>query len=64
MTEQTKLDSLMQAILTHQALEVIEVLYIEYVLAHKKGNKSLAAPLLGIDRRTIQRKFASRQSHD
>lgn len=57
---QKSLDALMQAVLTHKPLAEIEVLYIRYVLAHKKGNKSNAAPLLGVDRRTIQRKLSRR----
>jgi len=40
-----------------QPLEVVERLYIERVLHIAAGNKSLAARLLGLDRRTLYRKL-------
>ncbi len=38
-------------------LHVIETRLIEQALAHTKGNRTLAAELLGISRRTLQRKL-------
>jgi len=37
------------------SLEVLQRRYIEKVLAHTDQNKTTAAALLGIDRRTLQR---------
>jgi Fis family transcriptional regulator, factor for inversion stimulation protein len=39
-------------------LDVLESRYIDRVLARTHGNKTSAANILGIDRRTIQRLFA------
>jgi two-component system response regulator AtoC len=44
-------------------LEEVERRYVARVLEHTGQNKTLAANILGIDRRTIQR-LASRASHD
>lgn len=41
-----------------QPLEAVESQYIDLVLDFTSGNKSRAAALLGIDRRTLYRKLA------
>ncbi len=40
------------------SLEVIRVRYIRQALEHVRGNKTRAAELLGIDRRTLNRILA------
>jgi len=47
-----------------QPLDVVERLYIGRVLAIAGGNKSLAARLLGMDRRTLYRKLDGYQEND
>ncbi|MEJ5165685.1 MAG: sigma-54 dependent transcriptional regulator [Thermoanaerobaculia bacterium] len=40
-----------------QTLEEFEAKYIKYVLSHTKGNKSKAASILGLDRKTLRMKI-------
>jgi DNA-binding protein Fis len=44
-------------------LDEVQRRYIARVLAHTGQNKTLAANILGVDRRTLQR-FAARESGD
>jgi DNA-binding NtrC family response regulator len=43
-------------------LSTLERRYIDQVLARTKGNKTRAAKVLGIDRRTLNRMFARERS--
>jgi len=43
-------------------LETLERAYLDRVLAHVGGNRSAAARVLGIDRRTLLRKLAARRA--
>lgn len=53
--EKTPMVLLNDAIARRAPLREVAILYTRYVLQTFGGNKSHAAPALGIDRRTIQR---------
>jgi two-component system, NtrC family, response regulator AtoC len=45
-------------------MEVLERRYVDRVMARTQGNKTLAASILGMDRRTIQRFFARMEERE
>lgn len=55
LSEEQCLKLLTAAVEETQPLELIERLYVFYVMARMKNNKCHASEKLGIDRRTIQR---------
>jgi hypothetical protein len=48
-------DALLQAIERHVSVRELTRLYVAYILDRKNGNKSHAARMIKVDRRTIQR---------
>lgn len=52
-----QLQKLQELIENKATVSEIELAYIEYILSYCKENKSQAAKILGIDRRTLYRKF-------